>query len=42
MGVGGGIIAGQDGHKIKMTLTANISVPTKIHHWEEEEEEGLV
>lgn len=36
-GVGDHIIAGQDGHKIKMALTANISVPMKIHNWKEEE-----
>ncbi len=36
-GRGGRIIAGQDGHKIKMAPPANISVPTKIHNWEEEE-----
>lgn len=36
-GWGGCIITGQDGHKVKMAPTANISVPTKIHNYKEEE-----
>lgn len=39
MGVGGGggcNIAAQDGHKIKMASTANMSVPIKIHNFEKE------
>lgn len=39
--VGGCIIAEQDGHKIKMAPTANISVPTKIHNYKEEGETGV-
>lgn len=34
-------MAGQDGHKIKMAPTANISVPMKIHNWEEEGETSV-